>query len=171
MVHCGKFIPQFWHAWVLSFGRRSQFFSLKRCSVPPSPHLCRVRRIMDFRGVGAEGRFSHILVHLGPFGFVCGWAWWEYITIGAPRSRNVFDSDLRWPRIWNSKWPPWSKCVGSLSRPPIWCERPQCVANSNSWLFTLDWSNNKLQFNFRSATYVQELRKNVAFVSYNKQLL
>ena len=23
----------------------------------------------------ALGRFSHILVHLGPFGFVCGWAW------------------------------------------------------------------------------------------------
>ena len=29
----------------------------------------------------ASGRFSHILVHLGPFGFLCGWAWWEYITI------------------------------------------------------------------------------------------
>ena len=23
----------------------------------------------------ASGRFSHILVHLGPFGFVFGWAW------------------------------------------------------------------------------------------------
>ena len=22
-----------------------------------------------------------ILVHLGPFGFVCRWAWWEYITL------------------------------------------------------------------------------------------
>ena len=29
----------------------------------------------------ASGRFSHILVHLGPFGFVCGWTWWEYISI------------------------------------------------------------------------------------------
>ena len=29
----------------------------------------------------ASGRFSHILVHLGPFGFECGRAWWEYITV------------------------------------------------------------------------------------------
>ena len=28
----------------------------------------------------ASGRLSHNLVRLGPFGFVCGWAWWEYIT-------------------------------------------------------------------------------------------
>ena len=31
--------------------------------------------IMVRRGVDAEGRFSHILVHLGPFGFVRGWTW------------------------------------------------------------------------------------------------
>ena len=31
--------------------------------------------------VGAEGRFSHISKHVGPFCFVCASAWWEYITI------------------------------------------------------------------------------------------
>ena len=45
--------------------------------------------------------------------------------------------------ILNSKWPPLSKCVLPLNRPPTWCEYPRCVPNSNSWLFALDCSNNK----------------------------
>ena len=28
----------------------------------------------------ASVRFSHILMHLGPLGFVCVSTWWEYIT-------------------------------------------------------------------------------------------
>ena len=31
----------------------------------------------------ALGRFSHILVYVGLFGFVCLWAWWEYTTVAS----------------------------------------------------------------------------------------